>query len=67
MITTAGRHDAAQREGLRFDQIVSGLTAEALEKWNRRTWSTQLAPMMKAAPDYERVWDEWVRTSATLL
>jgi hypothetical protein len=67
MISTAELHDAAQREGLRFDQVVSELTSEALKEWNRGAWKTQLAPMMKAAPDYERVWDDWVRTSTTLL
>jgi len=51
----------------RIQPDVSGLTAEALKEWNRGAWKTQLAPMMKAAPDYKRVWDDWTRTSATLL
>ena len=50
----------------RIQPEVSRLTSEALKEWNREAWKTQLAPMMKAAPEYERVWADWVRTWATL-
>jgi len=45
---------------------VSRLTSATLKEWNREAWITQLAPMMKAAPDYDRVWADWLRTSAGL-
>ena len=46
---------------------VSRLSSETLREWNRQAWRNQLAPMMKAAPEYERMWADWVRASATLL
>jgi hypothetical protein len=51
----------------RIQPDVSGLTSEALKQWNRGAWHIQLAPMLKVAPDYERVWADRLRTSATLL
>lgn len=50
----------------RIQPDISGLTSETLKEWNREAWTTQLAPMMKAAPEYESVWADWVRTCALL-
>jgi hypothetical protein len=33
---------------------VSRLTSATLKEWNRAAWTTQLVPMVKAAPDYDR-------------
>jgi predicted nucleotidyltransferase component of viral defense system len=51
--------------GVRPD--VSLLTSATLKEWNRAAWTTQLVPMVKAAPDYDRVWADWVRAWAALL
>jgi uncharacterized protein len=51
--------------GVRPD--VSQLTSATLKEWNRAAWTTQLVPMVKAAPDYDQVWAAWVRTWAALL
>ncbi|MEW6142089.1 MAG: nucleotidyl transferase AbiEii/AbiGii toxin family protein [Chloroflexota bacterium] len=43
------------------------LISDALKEWNRRAWKNQLAPMMKNAPEYETVWNEWVHTCRGLM
>ena len=36
------------------------LTSENLKEWNRNAWSNLLGPMLKALPNYDEVWREWV-------
>jgi hypothetical protein len=59
VIATAELHEAAQREGLRFDQAeedyvilcaLSGLASETLREWNRQAWKNQLTPMSMKGP-----------------
>jgi hypothetical protein len=42
------------------------LSSEGLRDWNRKAWADQLVPMMIDAPDYERVWSDWVKTCGGL-
>ena len=43
------------------------LTSEILREWNREAWEAQIVPMMKSPPDYEQVWNDWLRTCTALL
>jgi uncharacterized protein len=39
-----------------------GLTSEALRELNEKVWLNRLGPMLKDVPDFERLWEEWVKT-----
>ena len=44
----------------------SQLFSDQLREWNRQAWATQLAPTMRAAPDYDVVWRDWTSIRATI-
>jgi hypothetical protein len=41
---------------------IAGLTSETLREWNQNAWLNRLGPMLKDVPDFDLVWDEWVKT-----
>ena len=43
------------------------LRSEHLREWNRKAWNSQLVPMLRSAPDYDLVWNEWTTRSEGLL
>jgi hypothetical protein len=43
------------------------LRSEHLREWNRKAWNNQLVPMLRSAPDYDLVWNEWAARSEGLL
>jgi hypothetical protein len=40
---------------------IESLTSGALREWNENAWINRLGPMLKDVPDFDRVWDEWVK------
>jgi hypothetical protein len=38
------------------------VTSETLREWNKNAWLNRLGPMLKDVPDFDLVWDEWVKT-----
>ncbi len=45
----------------------NGVRSQRLYAWNREAWTSQLLPVVRAAPEYELVWKEWVAKSEELL
>jgi predicted nucleotidyltransferase component of viral defense system len=45
----------------------TGLCSRQLYEWNRQAWVSQLMPMVKNPPDYDRVWNEWTDRCQVLL
>lgn len=45
----------------------SRLRSDHLPEWNRNAWTSQLIPMLRSAPDYDLVWNEWTTRSEGLL
>ena len=41
---------------------IAGLTSETLREWNKNAWFNRLDPMLKDVPDFDLVWNEWVKT-----
>jgi uncharacterized protein len=46
---------------------IESLTSDTLREWNENAWLNRLGPMLKDVPDFDRVWDEWVRTFHDLI
>jgi predicted nucleotidyltransferase component of viral defense system len=46
---------------------IRGLTSDLLREWNENAWRDRLAPMLKEVPDFDLVWDEWVKTFHDLI
>jgi len=46
---------------------TSLLRSKHLYEWNREAWTSQLLNMLKAAPEYELVWTQWVAKCEELL
>ncbi|MCX5817245.1 MAG: nucleotidyl transferase AbiEii/AbiGii toxin family protein [Proteobacteria bacterium] len=41
---------------------IRGLTSDTLREWNEKAWLDRLGPMLKNTPDFDRLWNEWVKT-----
>jgi hypothetical protein len=46
---------------------IDRLRSKHLYEWNRKAWSSQLLTMLKAAPEYDLVWTQWVAKCEELL
>ncbi len=46
---------------------IESLTSGALREWNENAWLNRLGPMLKDVPDFDRVWDDWVKTFQDLI
>jgi len=46
---------------------IESLTSGALREWNETAWLNRLGPMLKDVPDFDCVWDEWVKTFHDLI
>jgi len=40
---------------------IATLTSDTLREWNENAWVNQLGPMLKDLPDFDRIWEEWVK------
>ena len=40
---------------------VTGLTSDTLREWNENAWLHRMGPMLQDAPDFDRLWKEWVK------
>jgi len=38
----------------------AGLISENLREWNKDSWGNILRPLIRAVPDFDKVWNEWV-------
>jgi predicted nucleotidyltransferase component of viral defense system len=45
----------------RIEPDSKALISDKLKEWNRSAWKIQLEPMMKVVPEYDRVWDDWMK------
>ncbi|MFH1029012.1 MAG: nucleotidyl transferase AbiEii/AbiGii toxin family protein, partial [Pseudomonadota bacterium] len=46
---------------------IESLTSDTLREWNETAWLDRLGPMLKEVPDFDLVWDEWVKTVHDLI
>jgi uncharacterized protein len=40
---------------------ITSLTSDTLREWNESAWLHRLGPMLKYVPDFDQLWEEWVR------